>query len=39
MKDCLPQHKTKVVIADKIENHIKNGKAYQMFLSLVDENP
>lgn len=38
VKDSLPNHNTSVAIVDRIENNISSGKAYEMFLSLVDEN-
>jgi phenylacetate-CoA ligase len=38
VKNGLPNHNTSVVMVDNIENNIKTGKAYEMFLSLVDEN-
>ncbi len=35
LRDCLPDHKTDVVVVDAIENNMKSGKSYEMFLSLV----
>jgi hypothetical protein len=37
VKNGLPNHNTSVVIVDNIENNIKTGKAYEMFVSLVDD--
>ena len=37
VKNSLPNHNTSVVIVDRIENTISSGKAYEMFLSLIDE--
>lgn len=37
VKNSLPNHNTSVVIVDRIENNISSGKAYEMFLSLIDE--
>jgi phenylacetate-CoA ligase len=37
VRDSLPNHDTSVVIVDRIENNISSGKAYEMFLSLIDE--
>jgi phenylacetate-CoA ligase len=39
VKASLPNHNTKVVIVDKIENNMKNGKSFDVFLSLIDANP
>ena len=36
VKDSLPNHKTSVAIVDRIENNISSGKAYEMFLSLIE---
>jgi phenylacetate-CoA ligase len=36
VKNSLPNHNTSVVIVDRIENNISSGKAYDMFLSLID---
>ena len=38
VKNSLPNHNTSVVIVDRIENNLRSGKAYEMFLSLIDEN-
>jgi len=37
VKNSLPNHNTSVAIVDRIENNISSGKAYEMFLSLIDE--
>ncbi|MDQ0469766.1 hypothetical protein [Labrys wisconsinensis] len=37
LKDCLPSHETSVIVVDAIENDMKNGKSYELFLSLVGE--
>jgi tRNA/tmRNA/rRNA uracil-C5-methylase (TrmA/RlmC/RlmD family) len=38
VKNSLPNHKTSVVVVDRIENNISSGKAHEMFLSLIGEN-
>lgn len=38
VKASLPNHNTKVVVVDRIENNISSGKAYEVFLSLIGEN-
>ena len=37
VKDSLPNHNTSVVVVDRIDNNPGGGKAYEMFLSLIDE--
>ncbi len=37
VKNGLPNHNTKVVIVDRIDNNISSGKAYEMYLSLIGE--
>jgi phenylacetate-CoA ligase len=37
VKDSLPNHNTSVVVVDRIDNNPGSGKAYEMFLSLIDE--
>lgn len=36
VQKSLPDHDTNVVIVEKIENQIASGKAYEMFLSLIE---
>jgi phenylacetate-CoA ligase len=36
LKQSLPNHDTKVLVVDEIENPIKNGKSFEAFLSLID---
>jgi len=36
IKSSFPKHNVSVVIVDKIENEMENGKAYEMFLSLIE---
>ncbi len=38
VKRVLPQHRTSVAFVDRIENNSQSGKAYEMFLSLIDDN-
>jgi phenylacetate-coenzyme A ligase PaaK-like adenylate-forming protein len=38
LKGSLPNHNTRALIVDKIENNMKSGKSFEMFLSLIDEN-
>jgi hypothetical protein len=37
VQNGLPNHNTKVVIVDSIENNMKNGKSFEVFLSLLNE--
>jgi phenylacetate-CoA ligase len=35
LQECLPDHATKISLVDAIENNMRSGKSYEMFLSLV----
>jgi phenylacetate-CoA ligase len=39
LKAGLPNHNTKVIIVEEIENNMKNGKSFEVYLSLIDAIP